>query len=378
MRTLLTAFCLLLAPLSATYIFMFDEKDFDDEHKTWLFELILKGEAPRSFYLSEPIDLVAECEKLSSALRLEWIPPSLWQLAVLHTFFNDPVIRDGILACEGKDWDPLQYEEIVHHHLSSVQTQEELAGYFDAHSLSLPNLCQIFFQINQAIASLYIRAGGSDLEMMRLAITEIPPFDQWIDKQFPFWRSPWIYNPKSPLIFYNALNDEGLLSEALKIERAAYKSEEWVLYRGYSGTGYPSTLQLDNSTRNHALSFGSTLLGGAFFSLESCAMAYAQTDSQVPHSFLTLKVTPQELKEYFRVGPLHPLIQMLVDGEMFHAHTKIGTKNSDPHAPLNGYFMQCNKYCHDPLGYITAPTMTPKELEKAFLLICEKSGYILK
>lgn len=63
---------------------------------------------------------------------------------------------------------------------------------------------------------------------------------------------------------------------------------------------------------------------------------------------------------------------------MFHAHTKIATKNSDVHKnkPLDGYFMRCNKRSIDPIGYITAPNMTPEELEKKFLFPCEKSSHI--
>ncbi len=67
---------LVLSPLSATYLFIFGEEP-SYEQKMQLFELILKGEPPRIFYDSNPIDLNAECHKLASSLSLEWIPSAI-------------------------------------------------------------------------------------------------------------------------------------------------------------------------------------------------------------------------------------------------------------------------------------------------------------
>lgn len=376
MKILSAIFLLVLSPLSATYLFIFEESPSYDQ-KMRLFELILKGEPPRIFYDSNPIDLNAECHKLIPSLCLEWIPPSIWQLGVLHMFFHEPTIRDGILACCQQEQEPLEYEQSLHRHLTSAQSLDEILNCFDHHSLSLPHLCKLFFQINQSLIALYQRAHGSDVEMLNLIISGLPPFHQWREKDFPFWRSLWIHNSNSVEIFHNAIKDSNLLTEVIKIERLAHENKEWVLYRGYAGSGYPSTLQL-NATNSHALSFGSTLLGGAFFSLEAAAITYSKPETPTAHSFIALRVCPQELMDLFRIGPLHPFIQLLSDGEMFHAHTKIATNNSNEHKnkPLDGYFMHCNKYSIDPIGYITAPNMTPEELEKRFLSLCEKSSHI--
>ena len=207
--------------------------------------------------------------------------------------------------------------------LSSAGSMEEIVECFDSESQSLPGLCELFFKVNQAIASLYKRADSSYAQMLHVAISELPPFNQWREKQFPFWTSPWIDNPNSARIFYDALKDEALLSTIVKIEQAAQENGEWVLYRGYPGSDPLSTLQLGESSCSHALSFGSTLLGGAFFSLGAAALTYSKPDVQVTHNFLALRVSPHELKEIFRVGPLHPFVQLLVNGEMFHAHEVI-------------------------------------------------------
>ena len=368
-------FLVALSPLSATYLLTFGENEISYEQKEQLFELILKGEPPRIFYDPNPIDLNAECHKLAPAVRLEWIPPSIWQLGVLHIFFHQPAIRDEILACCQQAWEPLEYEQPLHHRLTSAQNLDEILDCFDRHSRTFPHLCELFFQINQSLIALHQRAHGSDREMLRLIISELPPFHKWRAKGFPFWQSPWIHNSCSVEAFYSAIKDTTLLTEVLEIERLAYKNEEWVLYRGYSGIGYPSTLQL-NAANSHALSFGSTLLGGTFFSLEAAAITYSKPITPTTHSFIALRVRPQELIDLFRVGPLHPFLQLLADGEMFHAHTKIATKDSHEHKSLDGYFMNCNKRSVDPIGYITAPNMTPEELEKKFASLCERSSHI--
>jgi hypothetical protein len=371
----LVAICLLLlTPLSATHIFFF-EKELGHNKKEQLFDLILRGEPPRVFYTA--FDLKQACHALDPSIRLEWIPPAVWQLATLHAFFHDQEIRNGILACAGSGWEPLGYEQSLHSHLASASSLEEIARHFDRETQSLPNLCPLFFLINKAIVQLYERAGGSDSEMMRLILAEIPPFDEWKQRQFPFWTSPWIYNPRSPEIFYTALKDDSLLSELIKIEWQAYQNGEWVLYRGYPGTGYPSTVQL-GATHGHALSFGSTLLGGTFFSLDATALTYAKSDLAQAHQFLALRVTPEKLKELFRVGPLHPLVQLLVDGEMFHAHTKIAAPAPDAHKekPLCGYFMKCNQHCQDSVGYILNLKMKSEELEEEFNSLCKSAGVL--
>ncbi len=373
MKKILFLFILTLHSLSATYLFQFEE-ELKEEQKLELFELIMKGEAPRLFYDSDPIDLKQACHQLVPSISLQWIPPSIWQLGVLYLFFHEPMIREGILAYCHEEWEPLEYEEVIHSLLPTAERLEEIVKCFDHHSLSRPHLSELFFQMNQSLVTLYQRANSSDIEMLQFIISKLPPFREWREREFPFWRSSWIHNLDAVKLFYSAIRDINLLSEVIKIERRAHENGEWVLYRGYSGSGYPSTLQL-NAASSHALSFGSTLLGGAFFSLEAAAITYAKPDMPSIHSFMALRVSPEEMRDLFRIGPLHPFIQLLSDGEMFHAHTKIATKNSESIA-RNGYFMKCNKNCIDPVGYMTAPSMTTKELEERFLELCERSSHI--
>ena len=378
MRILATACLLLFTPLSATHILLFEELP-TVEQQTQLFDLVLGKEPPSLFWDSTPIDLEGDCHNIIPSLSVEWVPPMLWQLGVLHSFFQDQEIRKGILACNGEGWDPLSYDVAVQSRLKEACDIDEIVKYFGQETRFLPNIVELFFQVNQALVSLYQRSKGSDLEFLRIVLSELPPFEEWPEREFPFWRSPWIYNPNSVELLYQALQDEFLLSELLKIERSAYKNGEWVLYRGYPGQGYPSTLEIDK-THNHALSFGSTLLGGIFFSLEACALAYSKSDTFIPCSFLALRVTSQEMKEVFRIGPLHPFIQMLVDGEMFHAHTKVSAKGQDTmtHSPIAGYFMKCNKLSYDPLGYVFNLEMAPDELEMTFQSLCKKRGTVFQ
>lgn len=358
---------------------MEDGIPFTAQQKTQLFDLLMQGEPPHTFYHSATCDLKSECQKIAPSSRLEWIPPTLWQLAVLHAFFFDPEVQNGILACSGNLWEPLCYDEMLQRHLVSAQTVEEIVAFFDHQTKSLPNISELFFKANQAVASLYKRGDGSDSKIMQLVLSEIPSFSEWAERKFPYCSCPWIYNPHSIRLFYEALKDEPLLLNLLKIERIAHENGEWVLYRGYDGLSYPSTIQIGNKG-SHALSFGSTLLGGIFFSLEASSLAYYKSETPDPHRFLALRVSPQELRKFFRVGPLHPFIQMLVDGEMFHAHTKVAADKSDEYREksLDGYFMKCNKHCIDQTGYMLSLEMTPEDLERDFLTICEKSGHIFQ
>lgn len=356
-------------PLWSTYI-IYNDDSLTDSQQADLFDLILKGEPPRSFYNDDSFDLETECQRLHPFLKTVWIPTLVWQLGVLHAFFHDDHIRHIILASATEA--PVFFEDGLLPQLSTEHSLAELVDHFDRESKAIPNLNTLYFEINKALTALYDRSQRSDSQMLQLAIAELPPFTEWPERQFPFWNSPWIYSYNSAQVFYDSLTDAKLMDALLQIEHLAHDNGEWVLYRGYPGTGYPTTLQF-HDTSSHALSFGSTLLGGTFFSLEAAALTYAK-----PHTFLALRVSPQEMQKYFRVGPLHPLVQMLVDGELFHAHTKIAAGSGFQNSFLNGYFMKCNQYCTDLCGYIFNMTMTPMEFENEFQALCERSGVLFR
>lgn len=367
--------------LPATFVCFFEEQPLDNQLKEKIFDLLLRGEPPRSFYNAMPIELESECRKIIPSIQLEWIPSSVWQMVVLHAFFHDKEIREGILKCSREYWNPIDYEQEIHQLLPDLQTFEQIAGCFDRQTLTIPDLCNLFFKVNHAVGTLFKRANGSDIDMLRLIIAELPSFDELKKSPFPFLNNPWNddLNPHSLQNFYEGLMDEKMLSKIAKIERTAYDNGEWVLYRGYDGFEYPTTLQLEEKG-NHALSFGSTLLGGAFYSLEAAALTYSKTENdKKSHHFLALKISPKEINDVFRIGPLHPFVQMLVDGEMFHAHTKVAASKEDDYQEkvLNGYFMRINKHCKDPIGYILTLKLTAEELEKYFQKLCERSGYFL-
>lgn len=367
---------LLISPLSATYI-IFDIDELEKKQKETLFNLILRYEPPRVFYELTQVDLKEEISKIAPNVHLEWVPPTVWQLAALHAFFHDQTIHDEILDCSDPWWGALNYEASLHQRLASANSMQEIVQCFDEQSLLIPGICELFFHVNQATVSLFQRSGGSYQKMMQIAIAELPPFETWPSTSFPFWQTPWLSDTSSAELFFKALQDEGLMEKLLHVEQTAHENGEWVLYRGYAGFGFPSTLHNKNDC-GHALSFGSTLLGGTFYSLGSTALTYAQTLDPGEHSFLALRVTPLELKGLFRVGPLHPFIQLLVDGEMFHAHNKIAASQATEYSqkPLDGYFMHCNQHCIDPVGYVLKLNATPQELETEFQKICQRSGHL--
>ena len=379
MQRLIVISLLLMSKLSATYIIFNDEKVINNEKKAQLFNLVLQGEPPYTLYYEDPLDLELKCQEIAPFLRLEWIPPMLWQLSVLHAFFSDRTIQNRVLDCLGDEWSPLSFDRKIHAYLQSASSIEEVIEFFITQTKQKPNIQELFFKINSAVASLYERGNGIDTEILHLAVSEIPPLDKWKSRGFPFYNSPWIYNPNSIKLFHKALKNEPLLSHLLHLEKSANKNGKWVLYRGYDHLGYPSTLQI-NGDGNHALSFGSTLFGGIFFALEASAITYYEPPDLTEHSFLALPVTPHEMRKIFRWGPLHPFVQMLVDGEMFHAHTKVAKKPNNPSKgqALNGYFMKCNKYCTDQTDYILSSDNTAEDLECLFRSLCENSGEMLE
>lgn len=366
----------LISPLSATYIIF----DIDKLEKTQLeavFNVILRYEPPRVFYELAEVEVKEEISKIAPNIHVKWVPPMVWQLIALHAFFHDQTIHDAILDCSDPWWGALNYEALLHQRLAFAYSMQEIVQCFDEQSLLIPGLCELFFHINQATVSLFQRSEGSYRKMMQIAIAELPPFETWPGTSFPFWQTPWLSDTNSAELFFKALQDEELMEKLLHVEQTAHENGEWVLYRGYPGLGYPSTLQ-NKKDSGHALSFGSTLLGGTFYSLGSTALTYASTLDPGDYSFLALRVTPLELKELFRVGPLHPFIQLLVDGEMFHAHTKIAASHATEYSqkPLDGYFMHCNQHCIDPVGYVLKLDATPQELETEFQKICQRSSHL--
>lgn len=368
---------LLFGQISATSILLFDGCELSEAKKAKLLEIVFKGEPPRVFYDREPINIEAEVHALDSKIRLEWIPPTLWQIAALHSFFADVEIRRYVTQLPGPWWNPLSYDEKLNSYLHAVTSHDQVVRLFDSHSKSLPDIEELYFRVNNAIANVYLRAGKSDSKMLDILLHEIPQFSKWATMQFPFWWCPYVQKPEAAELFYKALTNTHLIAEFVKMERAAYEKGEWILYRGYKGVALPSTIEI-GTAESHALSFGSTLLGGVFFSMEATALTYCAPDISDEWSFLVLSVTPDELKKFFRVGPIHPLIQMLSDGEMFHAHTKIAATAPDTYfdKQLYGYFMKSNRYCYDKIGYILTFDMTTDELEKEFQLLCERSARV--
>jgi|GEM_PF-3549638 len=367
--------CLLLLlciqPLFATSLILVDS-NLENEKYQELYELILKGDAPRRFFEPDSFDLQSELKKISAGSQLVWISPTVWQLGMLHGFFHDPAIREGVLACVKYGYSQLSYDEIVQERLPSLSKPAEIAYLFD--SITLPHLCSLFFRINEHILSLHDLSEGEENRMISHILSDIPPLDEWKEREFPFWEYQWITNPRSIQLFYQGLTDEKMVKRCAELEKEAHESGKWVFYRGYPGCGFPTTLQ-PNRKDSHALSFGSTLLGGAFFALESSALTYSKTEKRWAYCFLALSLTPDEIDTFFRIGPLHPFLQMIADGEMFHAHTKIASQNLGEQ-PLDGYFMKCNKTCTESAGYILNQNMSVSEFEEGFQAVIKKAYFL--
>ncbi len=239
--------CLIFATCSifSTNIISFEEDLQSEDIKKQIFELAFLGEPPRSFYNQEPLSMNNELSKILPTAKLHWIPPTLWQLGMLHAFFQDKDIHEGILTCLGSSWDPMCYDDDVHFFLSKAENFDEILAFFDHKSKSLPNIINLFFKVNKALHKLYERSNFSSTKMLDIILDEIPDISQWKHEGFPFWKSPWIYNLNSPLLFYQALKDKKFVSKIMDIEEKAHENSSWVFYRGYSGEKLPSTLQIN-------------------------------------------------------------------------------------------------------------------------------------
>lgn len=392
---LLFIFFFLVNPLLATYVIISGEASLAEAQKSSsIFHLFLKGEPPRSFYEPASFSLVDECQRICPTLKLRWMPQTLWQLGVLHAFFQNEEVRQGILFYLENKAAP-SYEEVVRKSLSKASCLDDLVKEFDCRTAKIPHFKELFFQIQKALADLLKRAEYDEEKLLHLILSELPPLEKWPEKSFPFWSSPQAYDLDSIKSFYSALKDACFISKLIEIERQAHKRGKWVVYRGYRGCGYPITLEKKDlhprhrclavlpkisfekePPSSHALSFGTTVLGGAFFSLDATALTYAKNQSFERQTFFALLVTPKELKEFFRVGPLHPLVQMIAKGEMFHANTKIAARAPKEYEnkQLQGYFMKQNSCYFDQIGYILALGKTAERFERRFSRLCKRSG----
>lgn len=321
MKLVLLFICLLM-PLHGVYLLHFDDEEVvDADIKSELYARIMKDDGE---------NIVEACKSFLPSVTLEWITPTAWQVVALCEMYNDEAIKEEALALG-----PIEYEERVH---SLIETGDISSAFQPRHEYA-----PLFFLLNKKISERYKVALGCQITMVKSCSFEGAQ---------PLYPYAYLTNPHSYELFFSALKDTELLFQLIEQETLAHRFGQRVFYRGYEGSGMPTT------RGNHALSFGSTLLGGALFSVEACALTYSKPwNDALSWRFLAVRVGQEDIKELFRIGPLHPFLQLLSDGEIFHAHTKV------LFAPYTGYFMKINKNIKEPLDYFFALDTTAEDLE---------------
>ena len=171
-----------------------------------------------------------------------------------------------------------------------------------------------------------------------------------------------------------------IIIKIIELEKEAHKKNLRLLYRGaqvvhltldnqkiplyflpLKGDYQDEELRLKKGMSSYSLSYSNSFLGGVFLSTDACAARYVLSD-EVPYIFHALNLSEEDLigQNLFCIPPLHPLVEMFMDGEWFHPHTKMVKRFEGERC--HGWFCKISRYFSDELGYIFRMDCTPEQL----------------
>lgn len=127
--------------------------------------------------------------------------------------------------------------------------------------------------------------------------------------------------------------EPAVMRKAIEIEYRAFEANKFPLYRGanvlddqkdvssYTATIDPSTMF------NRSISFGNTLLGGIVFDSGACAYFYMSEEYGRPVGYALLidknDYANGRLRNMFYIPEISGLLDLIAQGEMFHARSKV-------------------------------------------------------
>ncbi len=350
------------------------------DNSVCLYESLMLYDEPRNLFGKGQIDASI------------WVPPSLWQLSALHAYFHNEHIRNTINQfgytqnlyhpTEKAQWRqhpkratwPNNFDEVVIETLKKSLDQTDILPLYDSF-IHYEGLSDLFFALNDYILTLYKNNQQNYEKMLLNILDEIPPSSQWKENFFfPFYFSLFKDSSQDMECLGKALKNKELITALMHNEITAQQEQKIVFYRGYHqcDKNFPNPINSDTG-ESHALSFGTTLLGGVFYSTDACALRYTYHDNLSPNTFFTVNLTSKECLTYFRIGPLHPFLQLIADGEFFHAHTKAAL-DTPKEKSVSGYYAECNRRIFDVTGYIFSYTHSLTELSQQLKELFHSSG----
>lgn len=365
-----------------------------------IYRMLMIGDKPREIFSTEPGNLLNRLKKIDPDITIHWIPPAIWQLVAIDAYFHDPEVRSfvNMIGYTQGLFDPKEREAYITHPqrntwpnnfderiikaLITAENLQDIVRIYDDW-IDYPGLSTCFFRINNRALSLLKKKTFT--EVVNSIIKKLPPFEEWQENfHFPFLYCPYDDGKPHVTCLYHSLKDEPLLLKIIAIEMQAHDEKKNVFYRGYPscvGT-FPDPIH-QHTNEPHALSFGSSLLGGLFFSTDGCALRYATSDSLLSQTFFAVKISEEEVvgeKSCFRIGPLHPYLQLLSDGEFAHSHTKVVANSSkdNMYRSIPGYFAECNRNIFDPVGFVVTHQYTVDELADRLNTLFVQEGEFLQ
>jgi hypothetical protein len=401
MKALLISILLLISSKSFGIYLLMGDAPIDAKRRAY-HEVLAKEDYPVCLiqkHLPNERSIQQKLEKIHPRLKAYWAPTSQFQFFVLKSFFFDRELQEFAkklgYSCgfydktdpeelkrfqkykeeQGVSWDLNIDEKIVE--ALSTKNRQTLTSHYEKLN-HREDFCTFFLKMNDAF-------------LKDVRSSEIPRQKEvWQKNHFPFLYSFNVGNNID--LFLQLFQDHPeIIKKAVAEEIKAHNEGKFLIYRGAEAVQvdgerllfFPlkakkndGSLVIDEEMDSFSLCYGSSLFGGCFLSLDACAARYAIPESAF-HTFHALRLDQKSLLEdpLFCIPPLHPFVELFVDGEWFHPHSIMGKHKEG--TLRYGWYAPSNRYFEDPLGFLTREDLPPALLARKLLELGAREAVIL-
>jgi hypothetical protein len=367
-------------------------------------------------------------QAIDSSLEPLWVPTTLFQLFVLHEYFHNPAFNHYVnqlgrfcgfcsedncsIAKDQQLHEKLPYTLVVNMDsliLESLNLTDPSTLFAVYSSINHRNdIAHSFLAINQAFIKWCKMEFGDNVSLCDLVksnkaveklLCKIPlNLSEWKRHHYPYGINEKNQQDVETLI--KLLENKETLITIFNAEVEAYALNQHLLFRGAEIVNFKmheETLELlflpwnaqvslskDFSIRSedlesYSLSYGNSLFGGLFFSLEACAGKYVYLPCKkcAFHGICLEGENILGLSSLFAIPNLHPFAEMLSKGEWFHVHSKIAVQTPDTYC--------CDRCCPgflnhshflDQPGFLLTQKIKPEPLGLDLISLAAGKGII--
>ncbi len=339
--------------------------------------------------------------KIHPNLKALWVPTSLFQLFVLHSFFTNEEFRSYVqclghqcnlnnkMGCK-ENWGEVSIDDAVVSILSNPKKKlQDIFAFYDEINRR-EKVTAFFLKMNDAFCKLY---SPKTLEYL---LAHIPlKEEEWQKCGFPFLFSPY---GKECFSFVKRLfsDHKEIIRKVIAEEYRAHEEGKHLIYRGgeviflkteekelpllflpVKGKKTEQGFSLEEKSLSFSLSYANTLLGGIFLCTDACAARYALEGKEESYSFHALKLDENALIKdpLFCIPFLHPFAEMLVDGEWFHPHARIA-KNAGMEKYF-GWYAKINLMFDDYAHFIVRDDLSAEKLGIKLLQLAKDHAIVI-